>query len=65
MAAPLTAEDKRAIEQHLKDLKTAKEMIGRAKQAGLDMSAEEAELARIESQLTGIKRSFFPTGSAD
>jgi hypothetical protein len=62
VAAPLTAEDKNRIEQSLKDLKDAEDMVRRAKAAGLDMSQEEAVLNDTRRQLLGLKQQFFPTG---
>ena len=57
-----TKEDKRKIEGHLKAIAEAKKAIIKAKQANIDVSSQEAELARLETNLLALKRTYFPTG---
>ena len=62
MAAPLTREDLTNINTALKAAKEVKAVIARAKQAGLDVEALEAQLLTNEARLQGIKAAFYPTG---
>jgi len=64
MAAPLTREDLTNINTALKAAKEVKAVIARAKQAGLDVDALEAQLRSNEARLQGIKAAFYPTGRA-
>jgi hypothetical protein len=64
MAAPLTREDLTNINTALKAAKEVKAVIARAKQAGLDVEALEAQLLNNESRLQGIKQAFYPNGRA-
>jgi len=64
MAAPLTKEDLANINTALKAAKEVKTVIARAKQAGLDVDALEAQLLANEAKLQGIKAAFYPTGRA-
>jgi|TARA_R100001086_G_scaffold247465_1_gene181814 hypothetical protein len=64
MAAPLTREDLTNINTALKAAKEVKAVIARAKQAGLDVDALEAQLLTNEARLQGIKAAFYPTGRA-
>ena len=64
MAAPLTREDLTNINTALKAAKEVKAVIARAKQAGLDVDALEAQLLTPEARLQGIKAAFYPTGRA-
>ena len=64
MAAPLTREDLTNINTALKAAKEVKVVIARAKQAGLDVDALEAQLLTNEARLQGIKQAFYPTGRA-
>jgi len=64
MAAPLTREDLTNINTALKAAKEVKAVIARAKQAGLDVDALEAQLLSNEARLQGIKAAFYPTGRA-
>ncbi len=63
MAAPLTDQDRAAIDKALADLKVAREMITRAKTAGLDVSVAEAQVNEYEARLRALRSAFFPTGS--
>ena len=64
MAAPLTREDLTNINTALKAAKEVKAVIARAKQAGLDVDALEAQLLTNEARLQGIKAAVYPTGRA-
>ena len=64
MAAPLTREDLTNINTALKAAKEVEAVIARAKQAGLDVDALEAQLLTNEARLQGIKAAFYPTGRA-
>jgi len=64
MAAPLTREDLTNINTALKAAKEVKAVIARAKQAGLDVDALEAQLLTNEARLQGIKAAFYPNGRA-
>tara|TARA_R110002020_G_scaffold93645_1_gene225738 strand:+ start:1113 stop:1307 length:195 start_codon:yes stop_codon:yes gene_type:complete len=64
MAAPLSREDLTNINTALKAAKEVKAVIARAKQAGLDVEALEAQLLTNEARLQGIKQAFYPTGRA-
>ncbi len=60
MAAPLTEEHKRQIDAALAQLKEAREMIARAKLAGIDVAEQEAEAAKLDDQLRKLRQAFFP-----
>ena len=62
MAGPLTAEDRKLIDEQLAQLKTAKEEIKRAKLAGIDVSEYETQADALEKQLQMIKSAYFPSG---
>jgi len=64
MASPLTKEDLSNINTALKAAKEIKTVIARAKQAGLDVDALEAQLLANEAKLQGIKAAFYPAGRA-
>jgi len=64
LAAPLTREDLTNINTALKAAKEVKAVITRAKQAGLDVEALEAQLLNNEARLQGIKAAFYPNGRA-
>ena len=62
MAAPLTNEDLTAINDALKAIKTTKDVIKRAKVAGIDVTVQETAADESEGRLKGIKAGFFPNG---
>ena len=64
MAHPLTKEDLDNINASLAGIKQAREVIGRAKTAGIDISSQEAILDESETRLKAIKLGFFPSGRA-
>jgi len=64
MTSPLSEDDKAVIDAQIKKLLEAKGIIDRAKQAGLDVSAEEEQVNALDTQLKGIRSAFFPTGAA-
>lgn len=64
MAHPLVKEDLDNINAFLKGIKDTREIINRAKLAGMDMSSQEAELETAETRLKGFKQGFFPSGRA-
>lgn len=57
----LTKEDKAAIEDALKKAKMLREELAKAKRAGIDVTALEAQLNDAEAQLRNIHRVYFPT----
>lgn len=61
MAGPLTEQDLQEITTQLFNLRTAKAEIARAKQAGIDVVEQEAEVVRLIDQLTKIKAAYFPS----
>lgn len=60
MANPFTAEDKRKVDSALKAISEVKKDISKAKLAGIDVSDQEKRLVETESQLSAIKRVYFP-----
>lgn len=60
----LTAEDKKAIVQALKDCAELRKEIARAKRAGIDVSSLEAELNTVELQLKQIESVYVRPKSA-
>jgi hypothetical protein len=64
MVAPLTAEDKKSIDKALSMIADAEKEIARAKVAKIDVSAHEAEMARLKDRLLSIKQAYFPGGRA-
>lgn len=64
MAAPLTDEDRKAIDASLADIKEARAIIKRAEMAGIDVADDKAQLDILEAQAKGLKAAFFPTGSS-
>ena len=60
MAEPLTDEHLKSINEGLAELKASREIINRAKQAGLDFEAQDVQEKELTSKLTGIKQAFFP-----
>lgn len=58
----LSDEDKREIEQRLRELADVKEAITRAQQAGIDVSDLARQRDELEQQLLRLKAAFFPTG---
>ena len=61
MAIVLTKEDKTKIDKALGAIAEAKKDIGKAKLAGIDVSAQEEQLKTTEQQLLNIKRVYFST----
>ena len=62
MAAPLTKEHLNQINEALRASKDIKQVIARAKTAGIDVDEMEADLLENEKRLAGIKAAFFPSG---
>jgi len=62
MAGPLTLEDKRAIDKALELIAGTEKEIIRAKLAGLDVSAQESQLASYKAKLSAIRQAYFPAG---
>lgn len=60
---PLTAEDKAQIDRQLGNLADARDLVKRAKLAGLDVAAQETEIAELDKRLRSLDSAFFPTGS--
>ena len=60
MAEPLTPEDLKAIKARQADLRKAKDVIKRAKAAGIDVGESEDQAVELETRLTGIRNAFFP-----
>lgn len=54
----LTDEDKRAIQQALRDLQDVLAEIERAKRAGLDVADLEARAKEMQQKLEGIRRVY-------
>jgi hypothetical protein len=64
MAAPLVKEDLDNINEALKAVKDTRQVIERAKLAGLDVEAQETTLNDSEKRLLATKQAFFPSGRA-
>ena len=64
MAAPLTKDDLDNINSALRGTKAIREVIARAKLAGIDVSAQEDQVNQAESRLQAIKQGFFPNNRA-
>ena len=62
MANPLTDADKRQIDDSLAQLKEAEAQIKRAKLAGIDVTAQEAQVSEMKLQLEKIRSAYFPRG---
>ena len=62
MAAPLTKEHLNQINEALRASKDIKQVIARAKTAGIDVDDMERDLLENEKRLSGIKAAFFPAG---
>ena len=62
MVGPLTLEDKRAIDKALELIAGTEKEIIRAKLAGLDVSAQETQLASYKTKLSAIRQAYFPAG---
>jgi hypothetical protein len=59
---PLTAQHYDSINAGLLAINAARQIIGRAQAAGMDVR-QHTELANhLENQLTGLKTQFFPRG---
>lgn len=63
MTNPLTKSDKKSIDDALATIKGVESEIARAKQAGLDVSTQEARLKDLKDKLQKIKAAYFPTGA--
>jgi len=64
MVAPLTAEDKKNLDQALALIADAEKQLARAKIAKIDVASHEAELLRLKDRLLSIKQAYFPGGRA-
>ncbi len=64
MAHPLVKEDLDNINEALKAIKGSRQVIERAKVAGLDVAVQEDQLNTAEARLSAIKQGFFPGGRA-
>lgn len=60
MAEPLTPQDLEEIKANLTQLDIADDAIKTAKQAGLDVTGQEAESKAQRIQLLKIKQAYFP-----
>lgn len=60
MTHPLTDEDEKQIDAAIKAIKATEDVIKRARQAGIDVDAQEAQIKESEERLKGIKAAFFP-----
>jgi hypothetical protein len=60
MANPLTESDLNKINDSLRRLDEADEMIRRAKTAGLDMASQEQQSRENRDRLQKLKQAFFP-----
>lgn len=60
MASPLTENDLTKINDSLTQLKTAKEQIRLAEQAGVDVSHFSDTINEQEARLLKIKQTYFP-----
>lgn len=58
MANPLTPDDMANVDAMLLKLNEAKELIRRGKQAGFDMTAQEAQEKEQREKLLKIKQAF-------
>ena len=61
MVEILNKEDKAAIDSALKVATALDKEINKAKLAGIDMSAQEADLKASRERLLSIKRVYFPS----
>jgi hypothetical protein len=57
---PLTPEHKRRIDDSLKELDELEHVITKAKQSGIDVQQQEAQLKENRDKLRKIKRVWFP-----
>ena len=64
MAQPLEKQDLDDINAALAAIKSARQVITRAKTANIDVSAQEAQMNESEARLLSIKQGFFPGGRA-
>lgn len=60
MTDPLTDEHLTSINEGILQLKASREIIDRAKQAGLPMDEQDKKEKELSSKLLGLKRAFFP-----
>lgn len=57
---PLTPEDLTRINDALDTVTTAEHQLALAKRAGIDVSAQEQQIARNKERLLQIKQVYFP-----
>jgi hypothetical protein len=57
---PLKESDFARITTELANLRDAEELLVKAKQAGIDVSAQEAQLKQTRDGLLKLKQAFFP-----
>ena len=62
MTHPLTKDDLVQINDALKAIRATREVIERAKIAGIDLELQETTINDAETKLKAIKAGFFPTG---
>lgn len=60
--SPLTADHLSQINSGLAIIETAESQIMLAKQAGINVSAAEQQLADSKTKLLALKRTYFPNG---
>lgn len=59
-ASPLSEEDLERLREAETELQRAREQIDLAKQANLDVSAQEERVATLAQQIRSIKSTYFP-----
>jgi len=64
MASPLTKDHLDEINNALRGIKAARDVVQRAKLAKIDVTIQEAQMDEAESKLLAIKQGFFPSGRA-
>ena len=57
---PLTDHDLEQINAALTEIESAEGIIAQAKQAGIDLSRQEAQARETKEKLLRIKQAFFP-----
>ena len=57
---PLTENDLNRINEALTEIESAEGIIAQAKQAGIDLSRQEAQARETKEKLLRIKQAFFP-----
>lgn len=57
---PLTQDDLTRINDSITQINDVREQIRLAKQAGIDVSAEEQEINKQQEQLLKLKQTYFP-----